>query len=810
MGSASLLTQFELSPAEFLAVSAEDLKDFYYFYKVNESRSRRNAIKCILHSSEIRSFRCFAQASCSPSDRYVPCLATMAMGDRNAVEYGQQSHVRLGLDFGIFSTQDLITLRGRIPRDQRFAVGIVIDDLIMLEKITSASSIHEPSPASIAADDMVKVYTQVGLKPNDAKRIRHSLKTDFWGAQLDGRRGLVAAQPQRVLPVTLITCQVARLGCGSKKLLEILAGAWTAIAQLRKRCMCLLDVIFDEISAHEYGEIFPLSEQLVAELWSLAVLAPVMVTDLRAQTSGELSMVDASSGWKAEVSCELPESFAKELNRHALTKSIWARVLSPWKALQRVRGVLDPEDELPAETLRAHPVWSTLAVTQQYLCQSRKRIKGIRHINLSELDALLECEVRRSQRSPSSRLHIASDSQVVCGTMVKGRSSSKCLNSRLRRALPSTLGFGSYVHVQYVQSALNPADDPTRDREVRAASQPPPDWLVAALGEDYSAMDTMLAEHKLDDQSASLLPVYTAPGIADIQSLSDRELRRRSYFADRSRQGGKTKVAVSPPAARVEPWMPRTALSDRALELLSALPNSQFVFPRGTTDKTLRQRGHLDLFSGSRGAARALANKTGQWVLTYDIKNSSRENLLCAEIQKEIELLIEADCFHSLGAGPVCASFSRAVRPAVRSRLCPYGLPQMTEAMQKKVEQGNVFAVWLAALTSMAYRKNLIIWIENPWLSFLWDLDEWQTIASLSGFGFFLVDYTADSEHRGENVQSSSLLLDCEISSTFASVDDLISDWLDTQPSTENLGRVWPNPIRLLCAGSWLLLLRRL
>ena len=424
MGTSSLLTQFELSPDELLAVSAEDLKDFYYFYRVGEERCKRNAIKIVLSIEEARAFRCFQNAPCSPTGRYVPGLATMAMGDRNAVEYGQQSHIRLGLDFGIFSLQDLLTLRGRVPRDQRFAVGIVIDDLIMLEKLTSEAALLEPSPASEAADDMVNVYKQVGLKPNDAKRIRRSLKTDFWGAHLDGRKGLVAAQPQRTLPVTLITARVARLGFGSKKLLEVLAGSWTAIAQLRKRCMCLLDVIFDEISAHDYGEVFKLSEQLVGELWTLAVLAPIMVTDLRAGTDPELSMVDASSGWKAEVSCKLPKPFLQELNRHGLSKSVWNRVLSPWKALQRVRGILDPSEELPSDVLRAHPIWTALATSQQFVCQSRQKIRGHRHINLSELDAFLECELRRGRCAPSSRLHVASDSQVVCGALVKGRSSS--------------------------------------------------------------------------------------------------------------------------------------------------------------------------------------------------------------------------------------------------------------------------------------------------------------------------------------------------------------------------------------------------
>ena len=103
--------------------------------------------------------------------------------------------------------------------------------------------------------------------------------------------------------------------------------------------------------------------------------------------------------------------------------------------------------------------------------------------------------------------------------------------------------------------------------------------------------------------------------------------------------------------------------------------------------------------------------------------------------------MVEADCFYSMAAGPVCSSLSRAVRPAVRSRLCPYGLPNVTSSMGKKIHEGNVFAIWLASLTLKANARKMIIWIENPWRSFLWDLEEWQKVAGHPGFDFFLTDY---------------------------------------------------------------------
>ena len=107
---------------------------------------------------------------------------------------------------------------------------------------------------------------------------------------------------------------------------------------------------------------------------------------------------------------------------------------------------------------------------------------------------------------------------------------------------------------------------------------------------------------------------------------------------------------------------------------MQSFPAAQFVFPRGANrEKLLQLPGHLDLFSGSRTAAAALARESGRWVLTFDIQHSQQEDLLCRDTQLLLEQMIDSGCFLSLTAGPVCASFSRAVRPPVRDRLHPTG-----------------------------------------------------------------------------------------------------------------------------------------
>ena len=145
--------------------------------------------------------------------------------------------------------------------------------------------------------------------------------------------------------------------------------------------------------------------------------------------------------------------------------------------------------------------------------------------------------------------------------------------------------------------------------------------------------------------------------------------------------------------------------------------------------------GHLDLFSGCRVAAKELADTTGRWVLTYDLLHDPSEDLLDSKQQRHIESMLEADCFLTMSAGPVCASFSRAVRPAVRSADAPRGLPNLTPSMATKVALGNAMSQWVASLVLRAEKKDMPFWVENLSGSYMWKQPEWiPIVARVPGF----------------------------------------------------------------------------
>ena len=85
-------------------------------------------------------------------------------------------------------------------------------------------------------------------------------------------------------------------------------------------------------------------------------------------------------------------------------------------------------------------------------------------INVLELRSLIhtfEWRLRKSSFGDTRALHLT-DSQVALSVAVKGRSSSKQLNRQLRRFTALQLAGGLYPLLAWVESALNPADAPSR------------------------------------------------------------------------------------------------------------------------------------------------------------------------------------------------------------------------------------------------------------------------------------------------------------------------------------------------------------
>ena len=101
-------------------------------------------------------------------------LNTLAMGDICACEFAEGSHLGLLLSCGALRKEELLRLRSPPPRGL-LSIGVVIDDLVMLERVGKNSSVLQKSSlceSSLADERMqlvLEAYEKAGLPTNPKK-----------------------------------------------------------------------------------------------------------------------------------------------------------------------------------------------------------------------------------------------------------------------------------------------------------------------------------------------------------------------------------------------------------------------------------------------------------------------------------------------------------------------------------------------------------------------------------------------------------------------------------------------------------------
>ena len=833
LAAGELLTRLVLQAEEKILCSGNDLKDFYYFFKATNSRSRRNVLVGGLRPHSVSHLKAFRPELLNSSVIFGG-LATLAMGDTQAVELAQSCHLGVALQHGIITEENLMSLAKPPPRSSS-SVGLVIDDFVVVSKVEMEKE-QERSEGAELADRMLSAYKEVGLMPNEDKSFRDEAEASFWGADLDGRKGTVRGSLRRAIPVAALFIKILEVKVATAGLLQILTGCLISLFLYRRRFLCLLDSLFESFRGREDRCLVTITGQLRSDILMLVSLLPLAVSNLRAGIPQEIYASDASNWGEAAVWSPLEEQVGKELLRHTLKKSIWVRLLAPAAAWSRSHAMLDPEEETPGneEIYRSNPLWELLARGLKYKELFSKCKSGQRHINIGELRAALKTEKIGGLKRKSSRLLIGLDSQVALGCLVKGRSSSKALNLELARSVPVLLALDSFPEYLYFNTKSNPSDDPTRGVALREPDLEMPGWWEDLKKGEHEELDLWLKSFGLDDMTLSELPNFDElrgkkektfsdgtlpePAVAsypvnskeksiEAVSLKDEDRReaevprknRKEDFvvkdttrlkskvtgADRSEAAeeevGKSGTAISEvPKNRcggscpvtpevVDPCLSplrstsrstssggkkdeektekeaKAALHPRPLRpaarsLLARIRIDKFVLPKGSPFPP-EERGCLDLFSGERGVAEASARR-GVWSLCYDLEHGADEDLKCPKLRKQLEELIEAGCFEVVGGGPVCASFSTAITPAVRDANNPEGKEGISLAMEVKVAEGNESAHWMFAIIELGLRLGLRIWLENPAGSWMFRLKKWQELRKRwPEIDYWTVDY---------------------------------------------------------------------
>ena len=394
MSAAANLCDIQLAEGEALVTCGTDLREFYYSFKIGDERLRRNALLLRVMPAELRGFRCYDPEWEKDGRPVVLGLRTLAMGDSMAVELAQTAHLGILVQLGLLNESNLLAM-GLPPSRELFFGGVVIDDLILFEKIARSSlSADRQLESSAKMAIALARYKELGLIPHEGKTFYGSVQSEFWGASVDGESGFVRANLKRVIPVVYATLGVLKLGICTVSLLEILVGCWTSIFLFKRRLLSVLNVCYEALQRQVEGRsVIRLSQALKEELLLVVGLAPLAATFLSARNSSYLYESDASTWGVAVCRAKLPNWLRAEIHRHRLRKQVWSKLLSPSRSLLRIKGLLPPAEELPGDqTLSSHPLHIELGTCLQFEeVEKRSAIRQV-HINVLELRGLVRSE----------------------------------------------------------------------------------------------------------------------------------------------------------------------------------------------------------------------------------------------------------------------------------------------------------------------------------------------------------------------------------------------------------------------------------
>ena len=767
MGSASSLCELYMDSGQMILTSGTDLREFYYSFQASESRLIRNSLLITVWPWELRGFQCYHPRLEKLTGKLYLGLRTLAMGDSAAVELAQTAHVGLLSQMGLLDFTNLVSMQLPPPRSLSM-IGVVIDDLILFEKVAMASyDMEKASMTEPMLQMALERYTEAGLIPHPGKTFALKENQEFWGCLFEGRRGFVRASLKRVVPILFATLGILKLGVTTLKLLEVLTGCWVSIFLFKRRMLSLLNACYEALSRGEDRRaVLRISESLRDELLLCCMLAPVAVTSLRAEASEFLYASDASDWGFAVVKAPLTGWMKNEIHRHRLRKNTWVRLLSPLKARARLREELAVEEELPdGKVLATHPLWTTLAGCLQFEVVVKQKTRDGAHINLGELKGMVAAEREAVRDKFPVRCFDLADSQVALGVWVKGRSSSRGLNQILQQSLAVHCGCGVTANGGYLPSALNPSDDPTRHVRIRTPVLEMPGWFpgqdpLAEESDELARFDAWLKSLQADPVQLSGLPPFSElyPAVEEDYLWTHRskilELRRRARETKNSKlqQGGGADSTERKNDPRVDttPKLPsaeslgRRRLSASAMTVLQKVPRPQFMFPRNwkvPSEWVPDFPGYLDLYSGVKGIAKVVVAMGSLWAITFELLDGEEQDILLPENVALIESLIATRCVDCMGAAIFCCSFSRAVRPPVRSAMQPDGWDNLSQNMQKKVDMGNAHSRLLQRFVVKCQKQGIFVWVENPDGSFLWLQIHWRDIGANDYNNCLRLDY---------------------------------------------------------------------
>ena len=671
-----MLTQIILHPDCSIRGSGDDLQNYFYFLRHQEAwLHRRNCIGNPVSGAA------FTEYGCKPSLKYLLCFKVIPMGDANAVDIAQQTHLEILREAGTMRENETIRYRSPLPPTD-FLEGLYIDDHIAIQ-ITQKRKFKKGKKGHKYRDEVVmhdsrEHYKRLGIPTSEKKAFT---KQPCFQDSNSGRAGTPLYKLKQLKGLLE---QVCNLPTGTKKMMQKCLGLVVHPCMHKRIIMCLLQKVYIWVEKMREKRTCKMPIKVYEELLCLALTLPLCFANIRRPVSCRVSATDASLDGGGRACTITTPGIAQTLYRYAVHKGEAVRL--DWE-----HGALAPPSEMsPAppqlEALMNAHVWNTT-----HKCKFGHR----QHINILELKMVKAELVERVQETCDPGRHVVLvDSRVVAGAYGRGRSSSKQLNRILRQMLGWSLVGMKDIVLIWVQSCMNPADHPSRGVPIPLPRENDP-ILGKIFGENIPDIQSRRSTRKINKLQKEGLKSEK-----DSDTSHDNKDKIQSQHINHS-----PKIVIETHARGHGPESQEKSFGTSHSHPAQGLWKFREIFAGcGALTSVFLKRGKFLV-----GKAVEIVQH-GRIDPNDDILVDETFNRLCKEAKQPRQF------WHF---GLPCGSFSimQQMNKGTRTAICPEG-----DGTLEREIRGNKIAERTIILCIILHEHNNFFTIENPRTSHVWNL----------------------------------------------------------------------------------------
>lgn len=526
----SLFTQIILPKNSSIRASGDDLSNYFYLLKHHEEWLGRNTI-----GSPVKG-RDFVDLGCDPKKEYMLSFRVIAMGDTNAVDLAQETHLQILQDAGCMRADETVAFKKRLPAKPTWE-GLYMDDHVVTQivpkrKIRGKEQRFRDEEIVEASRDQ---YRSLGIPTSSKKRFTKLHDFVSWGTSVCSQSGRVGTPLVKLKQLSHLITEVCKLGWVTQKLMQKVVGLVVHPCMHKRAFMCLLQDTYVWIEKFSPKERKRMPNNVREELLWITLCLPLMHSNIRWPISTRIGASDALCDRGGRAATSTLQPLPQTLYRYS--EHVGESVRLDWTggSLVPPSCMSSPPEEL--EQLMLAHVWNTT-----HMC----RFGHKQHINILELKMVKAelIDLVSTFRDPM-RAVLLVDSRVVVGAFSKGRSSSRQMNRVLRSMLGWAVAGEKSLRLVWVASKSNPSDHPSRGRKI---PEPVPDDPVVerALGKKVPELQVRKSNRKifkrtlegLDSipcEDRTIEPRHPAEALWSFKEIFAGKGRLTHVFKDKSR-----------------------------------------------------------------------------------------------------------------------------------------------------------------------------------------------------------------------------------------------------------------------------------